>query len=164
MKLENVIPKKAVSRRTALKAGAAGAIASELSLLEQLAWAPQRVAVAAAAPSDIQFDIGNFIAPARTINGVQVRFGPTFTLFVPAKLTRNPTKADQAALANALSTVEANFAFSPSGVFVFTAYGLPYFRRLPAALVASRMPRLRSNTNRFALEEAVVRPTDGSPP
>ncbi|HEU5226379.1 MAG TPA: hypothetical protein VFU49_01125, partial [Ktedonobacteraceae bacterium] len=65
-------------------------------------------------------------------------------------------------LANALATIEANFSFSPSGIFAFVAYGLPYFNRLPSSLVASKMPRLKSNTNRFVLEEAVPSPTDVS--
>jgi hypothetical protein len=152
--------KQALTRRGVLKAGAAGAVASQAALVEQLAWAPERMALAAGPLPDIQFDIGNFIPPAFTVNNVLVRFGPVFTLFVPARLTRNPVKADQAVLANALNTIEANLPFSPSGVFTFVSYGLPYFRRLPAALVSSRIPRLSSNTSRSVLEEAVAAPTD----
>src|SRR5262249_52915722 len=121
------------------------------------------MALAAGGPPDIQFAIGDFIAPAFTINGVLVRFGPVYTLFVPAKLTRNPTRVDQVTLARALNSVEAVLPFSPSGVFTFVGYGLPYFRRLPAALVGSRVPRLRSNVRRLVLEEAVPAPTDVSP-
>jgi hypothetical protein len=153
MQFSNVL-EQSFTRRGLLKIGAAGAIASQVARL------PERMAFAAGPLPDIQFDIGNFIAPAFTVNGVQVRFGPVFTLFVPAKLTRNPTRGDQAALANALNTIEAALPFSPSGVFTFVAYGLPYFRRLPASLVGARVPRLRSNTSRLALEEAVPSPTD----
>jgi hypothetical protein len=155
---------RSMSRRTAMKAGAAGFLASQMAMFEGLAWAPQRLAVAAGTPSDIQFDIGNFIAPAKSFNdgagNVIAQFGPVYTLFVPAKLTRNPTKADQTVLASALSTIEANFAFSPAGAFVFTHYGKPYFNRLPQTLVQAHIPRLLSNTNRFALEEAFAMPTD----
>ena len=69
---------------------------------------PERMAFAASPLPDVQFDIGNFIAPA-------------FTLFVPAKLTHNPTRGDQAPLAAALSAVEAALPFSPSGVLTFVA-------------------------------------------
>jgi hypothetical protein len=153
-----------MSRRTAMKAGAAGFLASQMAMFEGLAWTPQRLAMAAGTPSDIQFDIGSFIAPARTFNdgggNVVAQFGPVYTLFVPARLTRNPTKADQATLTNALNTIEANFPFSPAGVFVFVHYGIPYFNRLPQSLVQSKIPRLLSNTSRFALENAVAGPTD----
>jgi hypothetical protein len=151
---------RAFSRRAALKAGGAAALATQAGLLQQLAWAPQRLALAATTLPDIQFDIGNFIPPAQTINGVVVRFATVFTLFVPAKLTRTPTKAEQTTLANALNTIEANIPFSPSGVFTFVSYGLPYFRRLPSALVSARIPKLASNTSRSVLEEAVASPTD----
>src|ERR1700716_1589670 len=120
-----------LSRRTALKVGLAGVLGSELALVESLAWMPQRVAMAASPPPDIQFDIGGFIAPAFSVNGVLVRFGPVFTSFVPAALTRTPTKSDQAVLAGALNRIEQSYAFSPSGLFTFVSYGIPYFNRLP---------------------------------
>jgi hypothetical protein len=151
---------RAFSRRAALKGGGAALLATQAGLLEQIAIAPNRLAMAAGAPSDIQFDIGNFIPPAQTINGVVVRFATVFTLFVPARLTRNPTKADQTTLANSLNTIEANVPFSPSGVFTFVSYGRPYFGRLPSTLVNSRIPKLASNTSRLVLEEAVASPTD----
>src|ERR1041385_1441410 len=145
-----------LSRRGALKLGAAAAVAS------QAAWVPQRMAMAASALPDIQFDIGTFIAPAFTVDGVNVRFGPIFTLFVPAKLTRNPTQRDQQTLANALNAIEAAHPFSPSGVFTFVAYGVPYFKRLPGAGVSAPMP-LTNDTHAPVLEEAVPCPTDVVP-
>jgi len=158
---------RSLTRRNLLKVGAAGALAAQVSLLEQVATAPERMALAAGPLPDIQFDIGNFIAPAFTVNGVLVRFGPVYTLFAPARLTRNPNRNDQARLANALNSIEAALPFSPSGVFTFVSYGIPYFRRLPGgltgSLVAGRIPRLRSNTSRLALEEAVPSPTDVHP-
>ncbi|HXM57431.1 MAG TPA: hypothetical protein VOB72_18685 [Candidatus Dormibacteraeota bacterium] len=130
-----------------------------MALIESLAQAPQRLALAAGPLPDIQFDIGNFIAPAFTVNGVLVRFGPVFTYFVPARLTRNPTKSDQTVLANALNRIEQAYAFSPSGIFTFVAYGLPYFNRLPGSLVTANMPKV--NGSFFpVLQEAVASPTD----
>src|SRR5689334_10997067 len=48
--------RRSVNRRTALKAGAAAALASQTVLLEQLAIMPSRPAFAAPAFPDIQFD------------------------------------------------------------------------------------------------------------
>ncbi len=154
-----------VNRRHLLKLGAFGlASATTLGMLGAVVWKPQRIVQAA--PSslpDIQFNIGDFIAPAQTIDGVLVRFGPVFTLFATAKLRRTPTRDDQQILADALNTIEAHYAFSPNGVFTFVSYGLPYFNRLPSDLVANHMPRLLVDNSRFALEEAIPSPTDVSP-
>lgn len=161
----------APSRRTLLKAG--GALATALATLELVgrgAWMPTRVRTAAAAdvqPSaslpDIQFDIGKFIAPVQTINGVQVQFGPVHTVFLTARLLRTPNRVDQAELSRALAIIESFYPFSSDGVFTFVAYGIPYFRRLPSVLVAATVPRLRSDLSRFVLEEAQPSPTDVSP-
>jgi hypothetical protein len=71
-------------------------------------------------------------------------------------------------LANALNTIEQHFAFSPSGVILHIAYGVPYFNLLPGgingALVHAHMPQLRTGKNpdgtTNALAEAVPMPTD----
>src|SRR5437660_2010662 len=159
------VPAPTVNRRTLLKVAGTGAAA--LASVSATTWMPDRIAHAMPlAFPDIQFDIGAFVHPAQTIANVPVQFGVTYTLLVPAKLTRNPTKSDQTVLSNALATIEANFSFSPSGVFTFVAYGIPYFNRLPGgitgSLVASHMPRLKTSTSRFVLEEAVPSPTDVS--
>lgn len=169
------LPKQPVSRRNLLKIGLAGSAAATLAGIDSLAWMPHRIANAVASPAsstsstsfpDIQFDIGNFIAPAQTINGISFRFGPVFTVFLTAQLNFVPDSFDQNDLENALETIEAVYPFSPSGIFTFIAYGLPYFSKLPGgltgSLVSSHMPRLLSNTNRYALEEAVPSPTDVS--
>lgn len=162
------LPKNPVSRRSLLKWGVAGAAATTLAGIDALAWMPKRTALAAtnASFSDIQFDIGNFIAPAITLNGIPFRFGPVYTVFLTATLTRTPTRGDQSDLAQALNIIEEVYPFSPSGVFTFIAYGLPYFRKLPGgltgSLVSGAMPRLLSNNSRYALEEAVPSPTDVS--
>jgi hypothetical protein len=152
-----------VSRRSVLKAGLGAALASQLAFFDEIVVKPDRPALAAGPLPNIQFDIGNFIAPARTINGVNVRFGPVFVLFVPLRLNRTPTRNDQNVLNAALNTIEANYPFSPSGVIVHIAYGVPYFNRLNQTDVAANMPRLLSNNSRFALEEAVPSPTDVVP-
>jgi hypothetical protein len=154
-----------LSRRTLLKVGGIGAMAASLTTVGAAAWRPQRANAATTSTSlpDVQFDIGAFVHPAQTTAGVLVDFGVLYTFLAPAALTRNPTKRDQQVLSAALATIENAYAFSPSGVFTFVAYGVPYFSRLPGSLVASAMPRLPFNTSRFALEEAVPGPTDVSP-
>jgi hypothetical protein len=156
----------ALSRRSALKRGAATAfLLSQATLFEQLVLAPARPASAATAFSDIQFNMGAFVHPAQVYNdgagNVTAQFPVVFTLFLPAALTRNPTKADQATLANALALIEAEYPASPAGVLIFSvSYGLPYFGRLSQSLVAAHLPHLVSNPSRFVLEEAFPMPTD----
>ena len=158
------IASRPISRRKVLAVGALGIAASTLGALEVLSPVPNRLAHAAPPHlPDIQFDISNYIGPITTIDGVQVRFGPVHTLFLTAQLTRRPDKRDQQLLSDALNTIEATYPFSPGGIFTFVSYGLPYFARLPQALVSSDMPRLLSDNARFALEEAVPGPTDVSP-
>jgi hypothetical protein len=157
--------RRSISRRTALKASAAGFLSSQMALFEGLVEAPERPTFAATF-SDIQFDIGRFLAPPVTLNdgagNVVAGFGPVYNLFIPAKLTRNPSRADQATLENALLQIEASFPTSPAGAFVHVHYGIPYFNRFNQTLVRSRIPRLLLNTNRLALEESPAFPTDVS--
>jgi hypothetical protein len=153
-----------LSRRQVLAGlGAAGTAGSTLGLLNEVVRPPARAA--AQAPlrlPDIQFDIGDFIAPVETVEGVQLRFGPVFTKFVTAVLTRTPTPDDQTVLADALATIEQTYPFAPNGVFTFVAYGIPYFRRLSRRVVLDQVPRLADQRSRFVLEEAVPSPTDVS--
>jgi hypothetical protein len=168
MGLDNPLD-RTVSRRTVLKAAAATGLAlSAPAILDALAGPTNRLAhTAPHVLPDIQFDIGAFIAPAETIGGVPVRFGPVFTRFVTLALNRKPTESDQETFGDALDTIESRYPFSPQGVFTFVGYGIPYFKRLPGGmkgpLVQRHVPRLRSDLNRLALEEAVPSPTDVSP-
>jgi hypothetical protein len=162
MELDESAFKRPFSRRSVLKAGVAGVLASQLALLERLAWAPDRLAMAAPALSDIQFDIGKFIPPAFTVNGVLVRFGPVYTALVPAKLTRNPVHGDRLPWDRALDTIEQVYPFSPAGVFTFVGYGLPYFNRLPKSVVSAHMPSVTAFGKGSVLKEAVPSPTDVS--
>src|SRR5215470_15221018 len=97
-----------VTRRTVLRqAGVlAGAVAA-LQAAGNLAFVPQR-ALAAAAPSDIQFDISRFLAvPPQTYgSGVKFQMPPVHTVFLTAALRRTPAKADQAELDRALGALE----------------------------------------------------------
>ncbi len=162
------VDKVPVSRRSLLKLGLLGSVAAATTLagIDALAWAPLRNIAEAATFPNIQFDIGSFLGPVVTYNQVPIHFGPVYTVFLSARLNRTPTKSDQTVLAGALNAIESHYAFSPSGVFTIISYGLPYFRRLPGgltgSLVSGNMPRLLSNTSRFALEEAVPSPTDVS--
>jgi hypothetical protein len=156
-----------LSRRSAIVGGGAAALlVSQAVLFEKLGWLPNRsTADVAAAFPDIQFDLGAFINPAKVFNdgagNVTAQLPPVFSLFLPVVLTRRPTADDQATLARALDTIEASYPASPEGVLIFSvSYGLPYFNRLPQALVAKHMPVLLSDPSRPVLEEAVPSPTD----
>lgn len=159
-----------LTRRTLLaRAAQLGVAASTLSALDVLGVAPLRTALAATTSTlpEVQFQIEKYLAPSFTREGVRVRFGPAYTLFATFSLSRTPTLADQAKLSSALSAVEAAYPFTHAGVFTTIAYGVPYFERLPGgmagSLVASHMPRLKEETARYVLEEAVPSPTDVSP-
>jgi len=165
---------KGFSRRKMLISG--GALAAGfagLEALRSLAVTPARVASPASASlagakahrmdlPETQFDIGQFTAPATTINGVLVALPPVFTLFATATLKSTPDREDQDELARALDEIEEAYQFSPAGVFTFVSYGLPYFARFPGKLFEAKVPRLLLDETRFALEEAVPSPTDVS--
>src|SRR2546423_7514076 len=80
----------AVSRRGLLiGGGAALATLAVPEMLKELAWIPDRVALAdtmAASPPDIQFDLGPFIPPPRTIHRRLVGMPPVPTLLLAARL------------------------------------------------------------------------------
>ncbi len=157
-----------LTRRTLLKRAAGlGIAASTMSALDLLALAPQRSLAAPRALPEVQYAIEPFIARAISKEGVRARLPPVYSTFATIALSRTPTQADQQLLAGALARVESSYAFAPSGIFVTVAYGVPYFELLPGgmagSLVASHMPRLLGETERYALEEAVPGPTDVSP-
>jgi hypothetical protein len=164
----------AVSRRALLVSGGGLAVAfAGVEALRNLAVTPVRLAVDPQSAGhrhqqgpvlpDIQFDIGNFIAPAQTVQTIMVQFPPVYTLFAPARLSSTPSREDQRQLADALDRVERAYPFSAEGVFTFVAYGLPYFARFPRRLFEKFVPRELADPSRFALEEAVPSPTDVSP-
>jgi hypothetical protein len=158
----------AMTRRGLLqRAAGIGVAASTLGALDLLALIPERAAAAGKKLPEIQFQIEKYIAASFRTEGVRVQLGPVYTTFATFALTRTPTASDQDALASALAKVEASYPFAPSGVFTTIAYGIPYFERLPGgmagSLVAGHMPRLRTEPERYVLEEAVPGPTDVSP-
>jgi hypothetical protein len=144
-----------------LRYGAMGAAGTALGMLRLSARTPIRLAAAAPpALPEIQHDIGQFLAPAETLDGISFRFGPVFTKFVTAGLARTPTFDDQRVLADALDTIEQTYTFAADGAFTFVGYGLPYFRALPSGLPAAYVPRLVDQLDRFVFEEAIPAPTD----
>jgi hypothetical protein len=161
-------PTTGLTRRSLLqRAAGLGLAASTLGALELLAPAPEEALAAGSKLPEIQFQIEKRLPKPIKVEGVRVRFGPVYTLFVTIALARTPSVADQATLAQALARVEKAYPFKPSGVFMTVAYGIPYFEGLPGgfsgSLVAANMPRLAAEPGRPALEEAVPGPTDVSP-
>ena len=154
------------SRRSALKTGAATAfLLSQATLLEQLASPVARADPAPTMFPDIQFNLGSFINPAFTVNdgagNVTLQLPPVYTLFLPAQLTRTPGPHEQDVLDRALNTIENSYPASPAGVLIFSvSYGLPYFDRMPPALVAAKIPTTLADPSRSVLVEAIPSPTD----
>jgi hypothetical protein len=160
-----------VSRRGFLVTGgaAAGALAVP-EMLKELSWIPDRVAAAAvtaAALPDIQFDIGAFVAPAQTIDGLQVGLPPQHTIFLTARLAARPSRADQQRMEDALLTIEANYPYAAGGVITHVSYSDNYFARLPSAVVNANMPRTiafgEQAANQPVLKRAVAGSTDVFP-
>jgi hypothetical protein len=157
-----------MTRRDALKhAGVLAAAVGALEAAGPLAFVPER-ALAAASPSDIQFDIAKFLSskPQTYGSGVEFQMPPVHTVFLTAALERAPTAADQAEMDRVLAALERYYPWGAANLVTFVAYGLPYFARLPGGvkgkLVAGHLPRLISDTSRYVLEEAVPGPTDVS--
>jgi len=135
--------------------------------------------LAAAAPTrlpEVQYDVGAFLGDVVWLDpdgrplpeaqgGIGFRFGPMHTAFFSIRLAPRVklNRHDRKAWASALDTIEAVYPFSPSGLFTSVAYGLPYFRRLPASVVDAHVPRLLADPSRSAFEEAVPAPTDIAP-
>jgi hypothetical protein len=157
-----------LTRRALLqRAAVLGVSASTLSALDLLARVPVRAEAAGSTRPEIQYQIEKFLPKAVAEERVKVSFPPVYTLFSTIALTRTPTSADKTTLAKALAQVETSYPFSPSGVFMSVAYGVPYFERLPGGmagtLVAAHMPRLSGEPQSYVLEEALPGPTDVSP-
>jgi hypothetical protein len=160
-----------IDRRSVLRAaGALGLTAGVAGVLDATP-VPRRQALAAPAGlPEMQYAIEPFLAaperltePGAPAGGTVFRFGPTYTAFITASLTRMPTLADRAVLEQALRTIETHFPFRPDGVFMHVSWGKPYFHRLPIQVVNAHLPKLRSDTRRQAFEEAVPGPTDVHP-
>jgi hypothetical protein len=159
-------PQARVSRRGLLIGG--GAAAATLALpevLQQLSWIPNRVAqadTAAASLPDIQFDLGAFMPPAQTFDGILVGMPPVHTIFLTARLSGAPSHADQGRMENALRTIEANYPYAPGGVFTHVSYSDTYFGRLPASLVAAHLPKTIAFGQQAAGQPVLKRAVAGS--
>jgi hypothetical protein len=153
---------KPVDRRTLLRRGGVfvGALGT-LAMLDEIAWVPERVAWAEdiTALPDVQFNLDPFMPPAQTVDGIQVAMPPVFTVFLTARLSFRPSRADQIRMEGALRQIEQSYPYSPSGVFTHVAYSDNYFNRIPSVIVAAAMPRTLSG-NQPALKRAVPGPTD----
>jgi hypothetical protein len=157
-----------LTRRALLqRAAVLGVSASTLSALDLLARVPVRAEAAGSVLPEVQYQIEKHMPKPVTEERVKIAFPPVYTLFATFALTRTPTSADKATFAKALAQVETSYPFSPSGVFMTVAYGVPYFERLSGGmagtLVSSHMPRLINEPQNYVLEEAVPGPTDVSP-
>jgi hypothetical protein len=148
------------SSRTALQPAGLATALRTLEMVGSGHQVPVRLAGSNVALPDVQYDIGDFVPPTQETG---VRCGPQHTAFLTAELTRNPTRADQTNLADAMAALETSYPFAAGGIFCFLSYGIPYFNRLRGGLVSSHLPRLRRDTSRLVLEEAVISPTDVSP-
>jgi hypothetical protein len=138
---------KPVSRRTLLRTtGAITGALGTLAILQDGAIVPQRLAMAAAATAfpDVQFDLGPFMPPAVTYDGIPIGMPPVHAVFLTATLDRAPSKADAGRMESALRTIEANYPYAPGGIFTHVAYSDNYFNRLPASVVNANMPRTLS--------------------
>ncbi|MEV6608164.1 hypothetical protein [Kutzneria sp. NPDC051319] len=156
---------KPVSRRSLLRtAGAITGAVGTLALLQDGAIVPQRLALADPATPfpDVQFDLGPFMPPAVTYDGIPVGMPPVHTVFLTATLSRTPSRADQSRMESALRTIESNYPYAPGGVFTHVSYSDNYFARLPGSLVDANMPRTLSG-NQPVLKRAVASPTDVAP-
>jgi hypothetical protein len=144
--------------------GSLATAATALTMSGALATVPDRAVadttVAPPRPSDIQFDIGAFIAAPQTSAGVTFQLPPVHTAFLTAQLLRHPVLADQAELNRALAALETAYQWGASGLITFISYGVPYFNRLNPAVVNANVPKLAANHARSVLQEAVASPTD----
>ncbi|GAB3137720.1 hypothetical protein GCM10027258_13660 [Amycolatopsis stemonae] len=140
--LSRPVDRRTALHRTGVVAGAMAALGT-LDLVSGFARLPVRLAWADTdvAFPDVQFDLGPFMPPAQTMDGVPVGMPPIHTTFVTARLSRAPSKADAGRMESALRAIESNYPYAPGGVFTHVAYSDSYFARFPAALVNANMPR-----------------------
>ena len=155
--------------------GVLGAAAAGLASLDSTSLFQRLAHAAPAALPDIQFAIGRYLGPAvrkseagAPKGGTMFGFGPTYTLFLTARLNRTPSQADRLTLEKALSTIEQRYAFRASGVFTYISYGLPYFSRLPAGperprWSAAHLPRLLGDPPARCWRRRCPAPTDVHP-
>src|SRR5271154_4017932 len=85
-----------LTRRSLLpRAARLGLAASPLGALELLAPPPEEALARGSGLPEIQFQIEKRLPKPIKAEGVRVRFGPVYTLFVTIALARTPAAADQ---------------------------------------------------------------------
>jgi hypothetical protein len=89
-------------------------------------------------------------------SAVPVDIPPVWNLVITANLTRAPGRREQQRLEAALRVVEAAYPYSPAGVFVQVAYGLPYFRsHIQPAVFAAHLPHMADASGAPVLLDAI---------
>ena len=123
----------ALTRRRFLVVG--GGMAAAAALYTGLALIQQHPMRRVAVPPPQGYPVGQYqIADygvrvqADPESAVEVIIPPVWNLVITAQLTRAPGQKEQQRLEAALRTIESTYPYSPAGVFVLVAYGVPYFR------------------------------------
>ena len=153
-----------VSRRTLLRVGAGGLVASAgaAALYETLAHlipsSPRVYGPPLGGYPIGQYQIANYGGRVRMDpeSAVEVEIPPIWNLTITATLARPPSADDQRRLEAALAAVESAYPYSPAGVFALVAYGLPYFRtHIAPQVFDAHLPRTVDGTNAPVLVDAV---------
>ena len=151
----------ALTRRRFLVVG--GGMAAAAALYTGLAVIQQHPMRRVAVPPPQGYPVGQYqIADygvrvqADPESAVEVIIPPVWNLVITAQLTRAPGQKEQQRLEAALRTIESTYPYSPAGVFVLVAYGVPYFRSyVRPDVFNANLPRMvdsgdRSCSMRFA--------------
>jgi hypothetical protein len=156
-----------LTRRELLGGAAAAALgaAGIYELVDQLTGAPSRGSAPPLLPE--QHHLENLAVTED--NGVEVVVPPLHNELVTATVrvdeTRAALRAAQADLEHALRSLEDRYEFSPTGLGVTVAWGIPYFRRYAPELATEHVPLdLRASRTRGrqmrALLHAIRFPSD----
>jgi hypothetical protein len=96
-------------------------------------------------------------------SAVDVDIPPVWNMIITATLRRAPGIPEQQRLEQALQTVESLYAYSPAGVFLLVAYGLPYFHKyIQPEVYAAHLPHMVDADHAPVLLDAVRFDSDPS--
>jgi hypothetical protein len=96
-------------------------------------------------------------------SAVDVDIPPVWNMVMTATLRRTPGISDQRRLEAALQAVESSYPYSPAGVFLLVAYGLPYFHKyIQPDVYAAHLPHMADSDQAPVLEDAIRFATDPS--
>jgi hypothetical protein len=152
-----------VPRRRFLQAAGGGlaVVAGAAALYEALALlspAPQRYGPPAQGYPLGQYQIGSYGVRTEPDpeSAVDVDIPPVWNIVMTATLRRAPGISEQRRLEAALQAVESSYPYSPAGVFLLVAYGLPYFRRyIQPDVYAAHLPHMADADQAPVLLDAV---------